>query len=150
MDFMQIMGVVMFYLRYNTVRTPIAFILFFVTRQIVQNVFLMGRPQGFLWSNPGIPSITVPYHDTNDFFFSGHVGSSMLYLHEFYAQGSSLWILCLCILINMWFLLTVLRTHYIIDLVCGLMFAHLSIILAEKLTYFGDVLLLGLDGKKRK
>ena len=85
MDFMQMLGLLMFYLRYFTVRTPIAFAILFPLRQLIQNIFLMGRPSGFLWSDPGIPSITVPYHDTNDFFFSGHVGASVIYLLEFKA-----------------------------------------------------------------
>ena len=55
-------------------------------RQFIQNYYLMGRPEGFLWSDPGIPSLTVPYHDTNDFYYSGHVGSAILWMHEYYAN----------------------------------------------------------------
>jgi len=47
----------------------------------------MGRPSGFAWFNPGMPALTVPYHDTNDFYYSGHIGSSFMYLTEFYLNG---------------------------------------------------------------
>jgi hypothetical protein len=47
----------------------------------------MGRPEGFLWSYPGLYSATVPYHDTNDFFFSGHIGTCFLLAMEYRAAG---------------------------------------------------------------
>jgi poly(3-hydroxybutyrate) depolymerase len=42
-----------------------------------------------------------------------------------------------------------MRVHFIIDFVCAVLFAHWSFIVAEKLSYFGDVLVFGHDGKKR-
>ena len=51
------------------------------------NHFLMGRMKGFVWFDPGTPALTVPYHDTNDFFWSGHVGTSTLYLLEYLTYG---------------------------------------------------------------
>lgn len=47
----------------------------------------MGRPKGDIWENPGVPALTVPYHDTNDFFYSGHVGTSTIYMTEFLING---------------------------------------------------------------
>jgi hypothetical protein len=152
MDFMMLSSIVFFNLRIWSFRLPLAFGLFFVTRQVVQNVFLMGRPDtGFLWSHPGIPSLTVPYHDTNDFYYSGHVGSCTLYLMEFVAVGSQ-WMqgLCLFVLVVEWTVLMLLRTHYIIDLVSGAMIAHLALIQAEWLSFFLDVKLTGLGGKERQ
>lgn len=45
--------------------------------------------------------------------------------------------------VNQWILLWFVRTHYIIDLVTGLLIAHWAAINAEWLCYFVDVKLLG-------
>jgi len=37
-----------------------------------------------------MPALTVPYHDTNDFYYSGHVGTACIYMHEFFANGYTL------------------------------------------------------------
>jgi hypothetical protein len=50
----------------------------------------MGRPKGFAWFDPGMPALTVPYHDTNDFYYSGHVGTSTIYMTEFFINGCSM------------------------------------------------------------
>ncbi len=121
-------------------------------RQMLLQAFIMARPQGFLWYDPGIPSITIPYHDTNDFYFSGHVGTAIIYLHYYHSEKMYLMRnIVIFILINEWITLTVLRTHYIIDLVSGWLIAHWSIFLAETINgYFFDVIIMGLSAKKRK
>jgi len=43
----------------------------------------MKKPVDFIWRNPGIFSIFVPYFPTNDFFYSGHVGFCMMSNLEF-------------------------------------------------------------------
>ena len=149
MDFMQISSVVVWIMNYKTIRAPLAFGVFFMSRQIIQNLFLMGRPAGFLWTDPGVPSLTVPYFDTNDFFYSGHVGSCFVYMFEFYAQGSFIWILCLLNMIIQWVILMIFRTHYVIDMILGIIVAHLACILSERATYFLDVKIFGRAGKER-
>mmetsp|Transcript_17896 Transcript_17896/g.30424 ORF Transcript_17896/g.30424 Transcript_17896/m.30424 type:complete len:157 (-) Transcript_17896:159-629(-) len=110
----------------------------------------MARPEGFLWSHPGIPSLTVPYHDTNDFYYSGHVGTCVMYMLEFYANRCTcLTIYCFITLIIEWSVLTMLRTHYIIDLLTGVMVAHLAFINSEWVSYFADVKIAGFRGKDR-
>jgi hypothetical protein len=42
-----------------------------------------------LYSYPGVPSVTISYFDTNDFYFSGHVGSCTIYTMELIALGWS-------------------------------------------------------------
>jgi len=46
--------------------------------------------------------------------------------------------------------MTLVRTHYIIDLVAGLIISHYVHIISEKLIFFADVKILGLPGIKRK
>lgn len=41
------------------------------------------------------------------------------------------------------------RTHYVIDMVTGLIFSHYMFIWAEKVTFVVDVLLMKIPGKKR-
>ena len=111
----------------------------------------MARPEGFLWSDPGIPSLTVPYHDTNDFYFSGHVGAAVLWMHEFYANDYKIMvIITFTIMCTEWIMLTLLRVHYIIDLVSGLMIAHLCVMQTEWICYYIDVKICGWSGKDRK
>jgi hypothetical protein len=53
------------------------------------------------------------------------------------------------ILINQWVMLCLVRTHYIIDLVTGVIFAHYMHAHAERLSFISDALLLRLSGKGR-
>jgi len=96
----------------------------------------MARPEGYLWIKPEIPSLTVPYHDTNDFYFSGHVGAAVLWMHEFYVNDFKIMVaLTFIIMCTEWVMLTLVRGHYIIDLISGLLIAHFFIIQAEWICY---------------
>lgn len=144
MDFLQIVGISNFFLRFQTFRGIFSFILFMPTRAFIQNSFLMARPKGFAWFDPGMPALTIPYHDTNDFFWSGHVGTCFMYTLEFFLNGPRcMGYAGIFIGVNQWILLWFVRTHYIIDLVTGLLIAHWAAINAEWLSYFIDVKLLG-------
>jgi hypothetical protein len=46
-------------------------------------------------------------------------------------------------------MMTLVRTHYVIDLWSGLFIAHYFFIWAEKVSYLTDVKILGLPAKKR-
>ena len=125
MDLTQMIALVIFFLRFGTYRVFVALIFFMSVRAFIMNNFLMGRPSGFAWFNPGMPALTVPYHDTNDFYYSGHIGTSTIYMIEFFAQGYTLLgFSTIFVLVNQWILLMLLRTHYIIDLVTGLLLGH--------------------------
>jgi hypothetical protein len=113
-------------------------------RKVIQNNFLMGRPEGYSWGYPGFPSFSVPYFETSDFWYSGHVGACTIYMMEFFINGhENFGKMILLILINEWIFLTLIRVHYIIDLVSGLFIAHSVVIIGEWLSYFLDVKLLG-------
>ena len=43
----------------------------------------MGRLPGRVYNDPGIPALTVPYHDVNDYYYSGHVGAVLIWALEF-------------------------------------------------------------------
>lgn len=150
MDFIVYSGLFIFNKKANTVRVVMAFIIFFIMRQNIQQVFFMARSEGYLFSDPGIPSFTVPYHDTDDFFFSGHVGTCIIWMLENFSQGKrGMGFLCFFIMIFQWIYLTAIRGHFIIDLITGLMVAHFSYMQAEWMVYYVDVKILGLDRHKR-
>ena len=111
----------------------------------------MNRLEGRIWFDPGFPSLTVPYHDTNDFFFSGHLGITTIYLMEYHVQGyRCLTAFCVVLAIYMWIFLTSMRVHYVIDLVTGVLFAHWAFIQADWASYMTDVKLFGLSHQERK
>ena len=111
----------------------------------------MNRLPGRIWYDPGFPSLVVPYHDTNDFFFSGHLGSIVLWMLEFHTGGHKCMVYyCWILIVFMWTFLTMMRVHYCIDLVTGLIAAHCCYMLGEYLNYPIDVKLLGLPHYKRK
>lgn len=116
----------------------------------------MTRLPGFLFRYPGFPSLTVPYHDTNDFFYSGHAGTCFILFLE--ARAKPGWHriswACLFVLCNQWLMLMLARTHYVIDLVTGVIVAHYMHILGEKVSYIIDILWfrhhLSLDNAKER
>lgn len=116
----------------------------------IQKSFFMGRPDGFLWSYPGVIAITVPYPDINDFFYSGHVGTCVLMVLEYWAMSwykMSYFSLFVCA--NQWILMTFVRTHFITDMIAGAIVAHYFFMLAEWTSYFFDTLLLGVTHERR-
>ena len=111
----------------------------------------MTRLKSFIWTNPGVYSITVPYTDINDFWFSGHIGTCLMMALEFRAMR---WYkasyMCIFVLVNQWIMMTLTRAHYIIDLITGLIFGHYFFMLAEWVSYYVDVKVLGVVSLKRR
>lgn len=103
----------------------------------------MTRLDGFLFRYPGFPSLAVPYHDSNDFYYSGHIGTCFILVLEARAKRwYRLSWMCFFIMCNQWIMLMLIRTHYVIDMVTGIIIAHYVHILAEKLSYLVDVKLM--------
>lgn len=99
----------------------------------------MTRLDGFLFHYPGFPSLTIAYHDSNDFYYSGHVGTCFIMFLEARAKK---WYrfsyMSLFIMSNQWIMMMLIRTHYIIDMVTGVIVAHYMHILGERLSFFLD------------
>ena len=78
-----------------------------------------------MWSDPGVVALTVPYHDTNDFYWSGHIGTCTIYTLEFYhSRFKKLLGYGYAMIFIFWIFMTVTKTHYFIDLITGMMIAH--------------------------
>jgi hypothetical protein len=112
---------------------------------------MLGKPDGYLWDNPHFPSLTISYFPSNDFYFSGHIGSATLYFSEFVARGSTGFIyLGIFTTLNNFIMLTLMRAHYFIDLIAGFCVARTIFVLSEKLSYYDDAMLKGLPRHKRE
>lgn len=136
---------------WGSARVFFAYSLFFGLRTLIQNTFFMSRPRHFMWSFPGLYSITVPYPDINDFWFSGHVGTCTMLVLEFRSMKwykMSYW--CCFVLVNQWILMMLVRTHYVIDMICGLFFGHWFFMHAEWISYYIDVKALGITSIARR
>jgi hypothetical protein len=133
---MDICMIVMFYrflFKQVSWRWLLAMVMFYGTRFFIQKTFLMKFPDGYAWDYPGFPSLTVPYPKTNDFFYSGHVGGAMIAALEFHSQNCLLMAYFGYLTAGMQVVLMIfLRSHYSIDLIGGLVFAHYYFIWATR------------------
>ena len=76
------------FVAYATTWRPIlAIIIFYTLRAIVLNLWYVEKPDGYNWGFPGFMSLFIPYGETADFFYSGHVGICMISFLEFWAVG---------------------------------------------------------------
>lgn len=150
MDVMVLVNLFRFALQGATFRFPLALLAFYIFRGVLQSLFLMRYPAGYLWDFPGVYSITVPYGRTNDFFFSGHIGCCMINYCEYQAHGwgkfakfSLLTLACQSLL------MLAVRGHYVIDLVAGVVFAHYIWMMTERYSYLVDVKVFNIPFRKR-
>lgn len=60
------------------------FAFFFALRNSTQEIFTLPFPKGYIWNDPGFPTLTVHYGTFSDFFWSGHTGGSMIIAMQFY------------------------------------------------------------------
>ena len=127
------------------------FALFYSARGFLQEKFVLSRPFGYIWGDPGWPAITIPYHDMLDFYYSGHIGSTFMYACELYQNDEmKLFYVAIAIHLSMWPLLVFVRTHYWIDMITAYIVAHWCIMMSEQICFITDVKLLGSAGKARK
>jgi len=128
--------------------------------QFQQHVAQLGRLPGYMFFYPGMPSMSVPYFDVNDFYFSGHMALTFVLIYEFRAQSNSgpdekrpaagwLYLWYFMVFYNC-FMMTVLRAHYSIDLLAGVAMGYLCARHAEWASFFLDVKVCGLPKSKRR
>ena len=59
-------------------RVILCLVSFYLCRMICQQLFILEKPDGYIWDYPGFPSLVVAYAATPDFFFSGHIGFAVI------------------------------------------------------------------------
>ncbi len=89
MDLLFFTYIVLFIFHGTTYRLVITISCSFGPRQALLNFGMqMARySSGYMWLFPGMYALTVPYFDVNDFYFSGHIMTSTLFLIEYYRCG---------------------------------------------------------------
>lgn len=97
----------------------------YAIRGIVQALFILRIPKDNLFAYPGFPSLFVPYLNTNDYYFSGHVSLPSIIAHEFYKDKKYYYLAYFCYFTALYetFMMTVVRGHYGIDLFAGFIFS---------------------------
>lgn len=100
---------------------PKAVVLFYSFRQLLQYIYIKGMPENYIFDYPGLMSLTVSYKVTNDFFYSGHVGLPTIFLKEYMRMGNKkMMLVCLGVIIVECTVMILLRGHYTIDLIFGI------------------------------
>jgi membrane-associated phospholipid phosphatase len=101
--------------------TPfVAVIVAFSMRQICMSVCTLPPPRGYIWRNPGVPTLLVTYDVGNDLFFSGHTALAVLgAIHAAHAGPPWLAITAGIIAFCEAIVVLVLRAHYTLDVVAG-------------------------------
>ena len=97
-------------------------------------------PKPYFFSDPGLPSLFIPYLASNDLYFSGHIGNITIicilcYYFLHYGLGNA----ALLLLFYTAFFMTVTGGHFtndmIIGVVCGSLAGYIGIKLMYSLTY---------------
>lgn len=144
MDVCMLVGLFRFATLGTTWRVIMAGIMFYGFRFFLQDIWFVQYPDGYNWGYPGIMSIFVPYGETADFFYSGHVGICMIMYLEFNKEQWHYWSYFALSTMSMQFIMMIcLRSHYTVDMISGLIFAHYFFMLAEKHSYILDWYVFG-------
>jgi len=133
----------------KTVRPFLGLLLLFGMRQICQLLCALPPPEGIIWRSPGVPALLVTYDVATDFFFSGHTGLAVLGAVELGRLGGRrcMWLGVAIILFEATTVL-VLRAHYTMDVITGIIAARYATILAQRWSPSCDRFLASLDSRR--
>jgi len=140
-----------YWARYSTTwRFLLAMGVFYSLRSMTTNLVIYEIPKGYNWGYPGVMSLFVPYGATADFFYSGHVGTCVLQYNEFHSNGKSNWAaFCIVTMLFQIFMMVALRSHYTLDMLAAVIFAHYIYIMSERYSYLVDYYIFGIPLSKR-
>jgi hypothetical protein len=100
--------------------------------------------------NQGLKSLTVPYHDTNDFYFSGHLAWALIFANDIVGCNTKFGtFFAVYQFFNSFYLMTVLYVHYVVDYTSAIAVAWLAVRFAERVCYYPDVKLIGYATDER-
>jgi len=106
---------------------------------VVQNLVIMQIYDTYVFEYPGFPSLVVPYFRAADFFYSGHSGCALLLGMQMSDMGySEMKYVGFILGIFEGVVLTMLRIHYSIDIVFGLITSHYIYFVAKELAVYVD------------
>jgi len=106
----------------RNIRPFLTLVLFFLLRQTMQMIISLPMPPDTIWHYPGFPSLLQDYQISNDLYFSGHAGISLIAALEL-ASFSKRWltILGFSIFITECFLVISMQIHYTMDVFTAIM-----------------------------
>jgi membrane-associated phospholipid phosphatase len=127
-----------------SLRPFVGLLILFGLRQLSQNLCVLPPPDGIIWEYPGFPSLLVTYGVANDFFFSGHTGIAVYGAVEI-GRLKGWKGICLGVAIAMFEATSVLllRAHYTMDVLTGILAAICAAYLANRI---GPIVDLRIDG----
>ena len=132
----------------KTVRPFLGLLLLFGMRQICQLLCALPQPPDMIWKSPGVPTLLVTYEVATDYFFSGHTGLAVLGAVELARLGDRRWFyLGIVIVIFESLTVLILRAHYTMDVLTGLIAAHYAAIMAARWAPSWDRLLARIGGR---
>lgn len=94
----------------------------YLTKVFFSLLFKLQTPMGYTWSDSGFPSITISYNNDNNFFFSATIGMLTVLTREFCKINQiCLMLYSMFIIVLLSCLFTILKAHYVIDILYGVM-----------------------------
>ena len=127
--------------------TNYRFILTLISIYIIKTLFhfllRLELPQGYLWSYPGFPSITISYMNTNSFFFNGPLCLLTVLAKElYYSKEELIMLLTVFDMLLLGSLLIFLRANYIIDIIFAIIFGDFVYELFKRFVYKEKIFIL--------
>ena len=123
----------------RSLRPFLGLLFLFGSRQVCQFLCPLPPPEGIIWSYPGVPSLLVTYGVSNDFFFSGHTAIATFAGLELGRRGGRRWWGLGVFLISFQAtVVLVLRAHYTLDVITGVVFAVLAHPVADRIAGAAD------------
>lgn len=128
----------------DTLRPFLGMLVLFTLRQANQFVTALPPPKGVIWRSPGVPSLLVTYHVSEDMFFSGHTAIAVFAATELAQLGP--WGLAFGAALAAYEIavVLVLRAHWTMDIFTGAVTALLTAYIAPALATWVDPLLIRL------
>lgn len=106
--------------------------LILILRQSSQYLTALPAPEGMIWDDPGVPSLFVTYHVSNDLFFSGHTALAV-YGTLVVASLGNLPLTVAAVALGLYevFAVLALRAHWTMDVYAGAVSAVLCFLLTH-------------------
>ena len=117
-----------------SIRPFAGLLILFGLRQLSQNLCVLPPPDGIIWEFPGFPSLLVTYSVANDFFFSGHTGIAVygaVELGRLKGRKGVYWGIAIALFEASSVL--ILRAHYTMDVLTGILAAICAAYLANRI-----------------
>ncbi len=116
-------------------RPFLALVMVLGLRQVMQACVALPAPPDAIWYSPGFPSLLVTYGVANDYFFSGHTAIAVLGATELTRAGKRwLTVAGVGIVIFEAAAVLILRAHYTMDVLTGLITGLYAAHLAKRMT----------------